>query len=149
MIIDKQNVFDWAAALTASRASTDVIDLVNNRDIAESLGTGLKIRFQVMTALVSGGSSTLVVSVQGSTDGSNWDTYVSTPAIAKAALTAGKHIDFDWPPAGLLPNMTKPKQIRLNYTAGTTDFTGGTISAFVLLTRDANHAYAPGVVVTN
>lgn len=149
MIIDKQNVFDWQAALTETRDSTDIIDLVSNRDIAESLGTGLVIRVQVYEALVSGGSSTLTISVAGSTDGSAWTTYISTPAMAKAGLVAGAHVDLDWPPAGLLPNMAKPKQIKLIYTVGTTDFTGGKVSAFVLLNRQANHAYPAGVTVAN
>lgn len=149
MLLDKQNVFDWQAALTATRASTDVIDLVNARDLGGSFvdNPNLKIRMTVVTALVSAGSSTLAVAFQGSTDNSNWDTYLTMPTVAKASLVAGYTLDIPWPDR--LSGQSLPQYIRLNYTVDTTDFTGGTVSAYVVLDRQKNFAYRQAVNVQN
>lgn len=149
MLLDKQNVFDWQAALTASRASTDVIDLVNARDLGGSFvdNPNLKIRLTVTTTFQSSGSSTLTVSFQGSTDNSNWDTYLSMPAVAKASLAAGYQLDIPWPDR--LSGQSLPQYIRLNYTVGTTDFTAGALSAYVILDRQKNFAYRQAVNVQN
>jgi len=149
MIIDRENTFDWNAALTVGRASTNIIDLVANRELGESLAMNphLKIMVSPDTALVSGGLSTLTVSFQGSTDGSTWDTYGVTPAIAKADLAVGRAINVPW--SHRPPGKGMPKQVRLNYTVGTTDFTGGTISAYVVLDTQDNTAYGAAVTVQN
>lgn len=148
MILDAESRFDNAAALTADRASTNIIDLVNARDLGDSYvdNPNLKVRVQVVTALVSGGASTLVVQFQGSTDNVAWDTYISTPAIPKASLVANAVIDIPWPVKAL--GAANPRYVRLNYDV-TTDFTGGTISAFVVLDRQANIAYPAGINVSN
>lgn len=149
MIIDKLNVFDWAAALTASRESTDEIDLVNKRDLGLTYGTNpaLKIRFLVTTALLSGGASTLTIGMYGSTDSTTWEQYVSSPAIPKASLVEGFQYDLAWAPRKQGDPL--PRYIRLGYTVGTTDFTAGAVSAFVLLDAQANYAYPQGVNVQN
>ena len=149
MILDKLTVFDWQAALTATRASTDSLDLVNARDLGFSYGTEpeLIIRTLVTTALVSGGSSTLTLSFQGSTDGNTWTTYVSSPAIAKADLVAGYRYDMAWAPR--LSGGAMPQYIRMYYTVGTTDFTAGALSSFVVLGVQNNHAYPQAVNVQN
>lgn len=151
MILDKQNVFDWDAALTSTRASTDIIDLVSKRDVGSSYvdNPNLKVRVQVgSTSFASTGSSTLVITFEGSTDASTWDTYISVPSIAKASMTANAVLaDFAVPNRSLGKSL--PRYLRLNYTVGTADFTAGALKAFLFLDDQANIAYPQGVNVTN
>lgn len=149
MILDKLMVFDWQAALTATRESTDEFDLVNARDLGFPYvgNPGLKIRVLITTAMLSTGSSTLVISMLGSTDSSTWETYVSSPALAKAALVVGYKYDLAWAPRKVGDPM--PRYIRLGYTVGVADFTAGALSAFVVLDLQADHAYPAGLNVQN
>lgn len=149
MILDKLTVFDWQAALTATRASTDYLDLVNARDLGFSYGTEPELiaRVLVTTALVSGGNSTLTIGFEGSTDAVTWTSYISSPAIPKASLVAGYRYDLAWQPRK--QGDAVPKYIRLYYTVGTTDFTAGALSAFVVLGVQNNHAYPQAVNVQN
>lgn len=149
MILDKQNVFDWQAAITATRESTDEIDLVNPRDLGDSYvdNPNLKIRVLVTTAFLSTGSSTMAVSMLGSTDSTTWETYVTVPAVAKASLVVGAIIDVPW--AVRSNGAPLPRYIRLGYTVAVADFTAGAVSAFVVLDRQANIAYPAGVTVNN
>lgn len=149
MILDKLNVFDWQAALTATRESTDEIDLVNARDLGfPTVGNpSLKIRVLITTAMLSTGSSTLVISMLGSTDSTTWETYVQSPAIPKASLVAGYKYDLAWAPKKVGDPM--PRYIRLGYTVDVADMTAGALSAFVVLDLQADHAYPQGLNVQN
>lgn len=149
MILDKQNVFDWQAALTATRESTDEIDLVNNRDLGfDTVGNpSLKIRVLITTSMLSTGSSTLTITMLGSTDSTTWETYVSSPALAKASLVAGYSYDLAWAPKKVGDPM--PRYIRLGYAVGVADMTAGALSAFVVLDLQKAHAYPQGVNVQN
>jgi hypothetical protein len=149
MIIDKLNVFDWAAALTVTRESTDEIDLVNGRDLGfNTVGNpSLKVRVLITTAMLSTGSSTLTITFLGSTDSTTWETYVSSPALPKASLVAGFYYDLAWAPKKQGDPL--PRYIRLGYAVGTADMTAGALSAFVVLDQQQNLAYPAGLNVQN
>lgn len=146
MILDKLLLVSSAQALTATAASTDVIDQGVARDMAP--GEPMKGFVTVTTLLQSAGSSTLQVQVQGSTDNSTWTTYWESAALAKADIAAaGSRIDFEVPRP--TPGKALPRYYRLNYVVATADFTAGNITAAFLGGRDDLQAYPAGVVITN
>lgn len=147
MIIDNQLVFSNGQATTGTVGST-VIDLSggtnftygNATRFGEDLGIGdggalPKIAAYVGTANLTTNSATLQIAFQGSTDSTNWDTYVETSAITAANLAAGNKVAaFDWPHRATGANL--PRYVRLYYTVGTGAFTTGTIFAAIVLQRD-------------
>lgn len=141
MILDAFNEFDAVGtALTATRASTNVIDLRGFADSA--IGCPLYVYVQVNTALTSGGSSTLTVAIQ-TDDNSSFSsatTLFTTGSIAKASLVAGYRILSVALPEGC------ERYIRLNYTVGTADFTAGTITAELIPYRAQYDKYYPSAI---
>lgn len=157
MILDAQLQFSAAQTLAiavGTAASTNIIDLhlsgipvLANLQGARDLGaagTKLKLLVVIITAATSGGAGTLSVSLQGAPDNGSgapgtYATWWTSPAYALATLAAGARlmdIDFPRPPAGI----GIPRFIRLLYTVGTADLTGGTISAWVVGDRE-DYAY--------
>lgn len=136
MILDGNLLLDTAAAITTSTNSTNVIDLSTFRDmgVGQEDGATPQILCIVSTAFTTTNSATLQVAFQGSTDNSTWNTYVSSPAYAAAALTAGARlldIDVPRPAAGL----AIPRYLRLSYTVGTGVFSAGNVTSAVVLGR--------------
>ncbi len=134
MIIDKQNQFsaDAGDSPTAigSTASTNVIDLGVARDIGGAVTDELYLLCQVVTAFTSGGSGTLQVQYQGSTDNSSWTTIVQSDAVAVASLIAGYKFLQNAVPS--VNSSTLYRYHRLNYVIGTAVMTAGALrSAFV------------------
>ncbi len=152
MIIDGLLLFDSAALVTSTAVSTNIVDLVNARDIGVGDDPAMKIMVLVTTAITTTNSATLTVSAQGSTDNSTWSTYASSPAYAAATLVAGTRLfDIDWPrPAA---GLATPRYLRLNYTVGTGIFSAGAVTAALVLDRDdrvnAAGAYPPGIRIAN
>lgn len=149
MILDKNLEFDsTGTAMTASAASTNVIDLINARDIAPGNDPSMDIMFEVITPLLSAGATTLVIQAQGSTDNSTYTTYAESNTIAKAALTAGRYsLAITWPRPDI--GAALPRYLRLNYVIATGPFTGGTFAAYLVLDRQDNVNYPAGVTVLN
>lgn len=153
MILDKLWEFDpTGTAITASAASTNVVDLGVARDLGVGDDPSIEIFFLAVTALLSAGATTLEIQVQGSTDNSSWTTMASSGAIGKAAFSAGAKFSIDLP--RIIPGQAKPRYIRLNYVVATGPFTGGTIAAYAVLDDHLNiginqYGYTPGVVINN
>lgn len=160
LILDQQLIFDGnqntagvlsGVALTSQTVSTNIIDLLNARDLGEGLdGHPPRLLVLMMTAAQSAGATTLVITLDGSTDSTTWVSYIATPSIAKATLAAGAQV-MNVALPGVLPSSgPNPRYLRLGYTIGTGPYTAGTIfSAIVLGRDDASNAYPPGVVVAN
>jgi hypothetical protein len=146
MITDKQLLFDDGAAITATAASTNVIDLSTFRDVAT--GRELHLLCQVGTAFTAAGAATLQVQIQGSVDNSTYTTMSETVAIAKTALTAGARL-FDIGLPRPAPGQSLPRYLRLNYIVATGPMTAGTVTSTLLLDRQDYVGYPPGVVVNN
>lgn len=149
MLLDGYLLFSNNQALTATADSTNVLDIQNARDLGIGDSPSLKIFVNATAALLSAGSTTLVVAIQGSTDGVTWTTMGSTAAIPKATITAaGTRIwsrEFPRPIAG----QALPRYFKLVYTVAVSDFTAGTVSAGVVLDDQANIQYPSGITVAN
>ena len=153
MIMDALNIFDPAGtAITASAASTNVIDLYNvaagisGTTWARDIGIGddpLWVVVQVGTAFTAAGAATLQVAFQTAPDGGSGTpgTFVNlamSDTIAKTALTAGAEVLRIAVPLGC------QRFIRMNYTVATGPFTAGTIQAELVVDRQAFVAYPSG-----
>jgi len=139
MILDSQLCFDAAVALTATRASTNVIDLTNSRD----MGIGTDLYLVVIgsgTFASAGGTATLQIAAQYSTDNNTYVDAALSPVMNITALNATDGqpylLPIDWPRPKKGSLLGALRYIRLYYTVGTQDFTAGTIQAYLNIGRD-------------
>jgi len=124
MIIDKLLQVSDAQAVTASAASTDVIDFGQaNPDVGMDGLSMMAITTKVAAA--AAGAATVTFSVQDSADNSTWADVAVTGAIPKATLVAGyQHI---------IPMPRKLRRYcRVYYTVATGPLTAGTFSAQIV-----------------
>jgi hypothetical protein len=145
------------AATSGSVASTTVIDLSVSRDLGEANdGIGSVPKIVVMStqsAITSAcGSATLNIQFQGSTDSSNWTTYIETGAMTTTSLTSGSMIaNFAWPRRAI--GAAVPRYVRLNYSfSGSTTavISTGIVYAGVVLEAQQNSVgnYSAGFTVS-
>jgi hypothetical protein len=149
MIIDGALVFDNPSTLAiaaGTQASANTLDLVNPRNLG--IGAELGIIAQVTTTFTSGGAGTLAWAFQGSVDNSAWTTMLSSPTYALANLVAGNQLGLSGIP-DLAPGQALPRYLRLLWTVGTATMTAGAVMAALVLDRQRNQQYAPGVTITN
>ena len=123
MFIDKNLQVSNEQAVTASAASTDVIDFGQ-----ASPDVGISDLYAVITtdeAATASGAATVTFSVQDSADNSTFADVAVTAAIGKATLVAGyQHV---------IPLPTKLRRYcRLYYTVATGPLTAGKFSAQVV-----------------
>jgi hypothetical protein len=133
MILDKQSLLSDAQAITATAASTNVIDLGAAGTVygaaaalPRDLGKGCKVPLllQVVETFATLTSLTIDVQVDDNAAFSSPKTVATTGAIAAANLTAGKQFSIDAFPRG-----TDERYVRLNYTVGGSNATAGKITA--------------------
>lgn len=150
MILDKNLVFDGGgttpAAITTSRASTNVIDLGDPREMA--IGERLAITVIGNGLFAAAGAATLAIDVQGSVDNSAWTTYASELAMSIATLNSrvigGQPYMLAFTLPTRQPGAARPRYLRLNYTVATGPFTAGAVHAFLNLGVDQQEAYPSG-----
>lgn len=141
MIFDKQTQFSAAQAITATAASTNVIDLLAagipyGDDAALSRDQGLfdiPLLIQVVTAFDNLTSLVVAVQTDDNSAFSSPTTVVSSPAIPLASLTSGYQFVFD-----RIPRKTSERYIRLHYTVAGTAPTAGAVTAGVVASVQAN-----------
>ncbi|MDD5176264.1 MAG: hypothetical protein PHQ05_07585 [Sterolibacterium sp.] len=124
MFIDKNLQVSNEQAVTASAASTDVIDFGQaNPDVGLDDRSNMVIT--VDEAATAAGAATVTFSVQDSADNSTFADVAVTAAIGKATLVAGyQHV---------IPMPTKLRRYcRVYYTVGTGPLTAGKFSAQVV-----------------
>lgn len=119
------------SAITVTRASTNVLDLLSARDIGG--GDDIEMHVQVLTAFTAAGAATLEIAFQTSaTAGGTYVDLIRSPVIAVADLTVGSQVFRYKLPVMQLNEKTSPKQfIRLNYTVSTGPMTAGAIFAYL------------------
>jgi len=159
MILDNSLVFSNAQSFsgTTTGTSSSVIDLSGGSNFIPSsgfptmggdavygadLGIGdgeafPKVFCDITSMAGVSGSASINIQFQGSTDSTNWTTYVETGAIASTSITTpAKVAAFDWPLRRLTTDAL-PRYVRLNYVlTGGGQFTGSAlISAWIALQR--------------
>lgn len=139
MILDQQLLFSNNQTLTGSTTGTasSVINLVNPEDLGIGSGQAQPVIVVQFPAAVTDASSgfTMNIQFQGSTDSSNWTTYIETGALSTASFTTGSTFRFAWPRR--LPGNALPQYVRLNYLgAGSTNTTISTGTVFASVTLD-------------
>ncbi|ECO5283710.1 hypothetical protein QL374_004904 [Salmonella enterica] len=144
MILDKLLMFSEAQAVTASAASTDVIDLGPIDDTRRDIGIGYPLEFWVMvnTTATADGAATVNVQLQTSHDNSTWTTIYDSGALALAKLTAGNRVASAKVPSGVL------RYLRVNYSVVTGPLTAGAFTSGINLDVDANTPYPTRSKVT-
>jgi hypothetical protein len=124
MIIDRQLQVSNEQAVTASAASTDVIDFGQT---SPNTGTPdlLDLSITVDETVAAAGAATVTFSIQDSADNSSWADVALTAPIGKAALPIGTQITIP------MPNVHR-RYLRVFYTVGTGPLTAGKFSAQVV-----------------
>ena len=133
MFIDKALQVSSKQAVTASAASTDVIDFGQaNPNIG--MDDRSKMVITVDESATASGAATVTFSVQDSADNSSFADVAVTAAIGKATLVAGyQHV---------IPMPTKLRRyVRVYYTVATGPLTAGKFSAQVVAGIQQNVAY--------
>ena len=134
---------------TGTQQSTNIIDLVNARDMGIGDDPALKLLCVVQTAFTAGTS--LQVQFQGAPNNAGspgtWTTYAESAAVLEADLVIGRYLlpmDIPRPP----PGAALPRFYRLQYvTAGT--HSTGTIFAAIVLDRADYVVYPSGITIPN
>lgn len=154
MIIDGLLLFDSAHQISASattEASTNVIDLLNARDMGIGDDPSLKVLVQVITAFATTNSATFTsVALQGSTDNSTFTTMLASlpAALTPGTLVAGARL-FDVDVPRPVPGQSLPRYLRLLYTIATGIFSAGSVTAALVLDRQDQVSYPAGINIQN
>lgn len=140
-IVDNNLYMSDAQAVTASAASTNVLDLATaTRNIGN--GQAIELVVQVATTVAaSGGASNVTFSLDDSADNSSFAVVVASMAIPKATLVAGYEALRIRLPLGLR------RYIRVYYTVDTNNLTAGAFNAYLALDRQDNVARPSGFSV--
>lgn len=162
MILDYNYLFDGSAsaaggvvgisiatAAGSTQVSSNIIDLVNARDMGIGDSPALKIMVICTAAMTSTGAATFQVRAQGSTDNVTYTTYAETANMIASSYAAGAKIaQFDWP--GINPDTgALPRYLRLQYAVGVSSISAGSVISAIVLGRDDTRGYPPGVTVSN
>lgn len=143
MIHDLQNQFSSAQAITASAASTNIIDLGSPRNIG--VGEELYVVFEVVTAFTDTGSDSTVTVTLQTDDNAGF----SSPATAQtigtfaASTAAGKRLV-----ARLQVDTINERYLQAFYTVLNGNLTTGAITSALVKNIDAFTAYPAGFVVS-
>lgn len=143
---------------TGAQFSTNIIDLLNARDLGIADDPALEILIQVMTTFTGGTS--LQVQLQGAPDNGSgapgtWTTMLDSGALVEAVLLAGSYILATTMPRTLLSTaqgpsaaQAMPRFLRLAYTSAGTHG-AGTLVGTIVLDRQDQVSYRPGIVIAN
>lgn len=136
MILDRQNMYSYNQAITASAVSTDVIDLGAEMWTGYA-GTDREIAMEVVVTetFLAAGAATLTMTFESSKteNFASVKQHYSSAVIPKADLVLGKRITMSMkiPPDA-------QRYSRLNYIVATGPFTAGKLIAALTPSRQIN-----------
>lgn len=133
MIIDKLLQVSDAQAVTASAASTDVIDF-GQANPNSGINQITTLAITVDETATAAGAATVTFSVQDSADNSSFADVAVTAATGKATLVAGAQVLIPMP-------VVHRRYVRAYYTVATGPLTAGKFSAQIVTGVQANRAY--------
>jgi hypothetical protein len=155
MILDAQLVFDDTVLLTATRNSTNIIDLspLYGSNVNRELGVGEEMYVVVLVpvALTSAGATTLQITLVSDSAATLVATPVvlyTGPVIPKATLVAGYRALCVKLPAGQPASTLYQRFLGLIYTVTTGPFTGGSVYAFMVKDIQADAYYADAITIS-
>lgn len=134
-MLDASLIFDGTppktgAAITVTRVSTNVLDMLAARDIGA--GDELELHVVVLQNFTAGGAATLQIAYQTSPDNATFVDIENSPIYAVASLVVGVPIfRYKVPPFQLNDTGTPNQYHRLNYTVATGPMTAGTVFAYL------------------
>lgn len=150
-MIDATQIFDGTlpntgAAITVTRVSTNVLDMLTSRDIGNANRVYCTVR--VLTTFTAAGAATLQIAYQVSnTEGSGYVDLILSPVIAVANLVAGTKYGFVVPrnqfnnaTTGVLA--APGRYHGLNYTVATGPMTAGAVFAYLTSEPDDDCYYS-------
>jgi hypothetical protein len=151
-IIDAQNLFSDAQAVTATAISTNVIDTSPlGANTGRDLGAGnpLYLVIVVGTAATAAGAATVTFSLESDSTAdlaTSATVHFTTAAIPKASLTAGAVVAAIALPVG--PTANYEKFLGVRYTVATGPLTAGTFTAMLLHSTDTFRAYQDAITIS-
>lgn len=143
MILDALNLFSDAQAITASAASTNVLDL----DAARDIGTGenLYVVVTVDTAFTDAGSdSTVAVTIETDDNEAFASAVVGQTLFTFTALSAAGTKKI----ARIQPDAVNERYMRLAYTVANGNLTTGAVTAAIVKDIDKFKAYADAITIS-
>lgn len=160
MFLDALLQFDPAGtAITVTADSTNVLDLLNQRDLNPGSGYLMDLLCEITTTFTAGGAATLQVSIKGAVDNGSgaegtYYVFVQTDALPVANLTVGRQI-LETPLPSKQPTAsnvtTPPRFLKLTYTVATGPMTAGKVASYLIPHggRQSNHQYPAGFTPSN
>ena len=157
MILDSLLQFSNKQTVNSTTvASTNIIDLLNPRDMGIGDDPALKLAIYVTTAFVLASSTpSLTIQFQGAPDNGSgapdtYVTYAESRAYAAADMPLGaKLFPIDVPHRDPSLTSTFPRFYRLYYVVATSTFSAGALSASIVLDRQDSSQYPAGLLITN
>lgn len=144
MIFDASLLLSDQQAITASAASTNVIDLgatgtPYNSGVAltRDIGRGEEVELSVSVVQSFNNLTSLTVAVQTSPDNATWTTRYQGEAVALASLVAGYQFKFPC----CFDEGADTRYVRLYYTVAGTAPSTGKITAGPVASRQTNNSY--------
>jgi hypothetical protein len=144
MIFDNSLLLSSAQAITASAASTNVIDLGTTGTpfgssvaLTRDIGRGEEVDLSVAIVATFNNLTSLTVAVQTSPDNSTWTTKYSGRVVPLAELVAGFQFKFPC----CFDEGTDERYVRLFYTVAGTAPSTGSVTAGPVASRQTNNSY--------